>query len=341
MKHIHFITGLSRKTAYVFEESYMWHNPGVIRDSKWVEPMEFWENADTKRRLHNLVTVSGMLTNLIPLRARHATEEEITLFHTKEYFQSVKDQADKAVLRGDVENAYCLVRPPGHHAERDKGMGFCIFNNIAIAALHARTLAVSPSVQRVAVVDYDVHHGNGTEQCFWDDPDALFISIHQDNNYPPDTGRIIDIAEGTTINIPLPPGSGHGAYTYAFDEVVIPAIRRFQPDLILVSSGFDASFRDPLANMILHSDSFRMMAEKLISAADDLCHGRILFAHEGGYSKEYVPFCGLAVIESLCGVRSPVEDPYLDEGKSLGYQNLQPIQKELVDQAARALKLKG
>lgn len=139
--------------------------------------------------------------------------------------------AVEAVLNGSIGNAYCLVRPPGHHAEKDKGMGFCIFNNIAIAALHARTIPASPKVQRVALVDYDVHHGNGTQQCFWNDPDALFISIHQDNNYPPNEGLLTDIgllfnnlfecgefrmiqyvsqggpgAEGTNINIPLPPG---------------------------------------------------------------------------------------------------------------------------------------
>ena len=138
-------------------------------------------------------------------------------------------------------------------------------------------------------------------------------------------------APNDIINIPLPPGSGSGAYLYAFDTVVIPALHRFQPDLILVSSGFDASYADCLAAMILSSETFANITRQLLKAAEELCAGKIVFAHEGGYSKDYVPFCGLAVIEELCGVKTPVEDSYLPEVNSWGYQSLQNHQKVVVD----------
>jgi hypothetical protein len=141
-------------------------------------------------------------------------------------------------------------------------------------------------------------------------------------------------AEHTNINIPLHPGSGIGAYQYAFDRVVIPALDKFQPDFILVSSGFDASFTDPLGSMLLTSDSYRRMASQLISTADRHCNGRIVFAHEGGYSKDYVPYCGLAVVESLSGVRTEVEDPYLHEANLWGYQSCLPHQAALIDAVA-------
>lgn len=184
----------------------------------------------------------------------------------------------------------------------------------------------------------DVHHGNGTQEAFWNDPDCLFISLHQDNNYPQGEGLYTemggDAALGTTINVPLPPGSGTGCYAYAFRTIVLPALERFKPDIIFVSSGFDASYADPLAAMILTSEAFRDMATQLKSAAERLCGGRIVFAHEGGYSKDYVPFCALAVIEALVGKRSVVEDPYLEEAQSWGYQALQAHQAALINKVA-------
>lgn len=183
-----------------------------------------------------------------------------------------------------------------------------------------------------------MHHGNGTQEAFWNDPDCLFISLHQDNNYPRDTGLYTEIggegALGSTINVPLPPGSGTGCYEYAFKRLVIPALERFQPDIIFVSSGFDASYADPLASMMLSSDAFRNMATELKSAAQRLCGGRLIFAHEGGYSKDYVPFCGVAVIEALCGVRSPVEDINLPEVNKWGYQECQAHQAALINKVA-------
>lgn len=357
---------MTKRTGYVFDEKYLWHDPGSISFSKWVEPGETWENAATKRRLHSLLSVSGVLSHLQVVAPRVASRDEITRFHTTSYHDRIAAEslrecggdggelarfaqggyeiaalsaggvlaAIEAVHNGSIKNAYCLVRPPGHHAIADKGMGFCIFNNIALGALHCKSLGLG----RVAIVDYDVHHGNGTQDCFWNDPDVLFISLHQDNNYPLQTGGITEVggpdALGTTINIPLPPGSGTGAYGYAFDSVVIPSIHRFKPDIILVSSGFDASDADPLGSMMLSSEAFGSFAKKLSGAADTLCDGRIVFAHEGGYSKDYVPFCGLAVIQAISGVQSDVEDPYLDEIQCRGYQACQPHQTALINAVA-------
>lgn len=348
----------------------MWHDPGNLSlNSPWVEPLETWENVATKRRVHNLLSVSGILDKTIHIKSRPAERSEILLFHTEEYHDKVVEESKSqfggdggelarfahggyqiaalsvggvlsavdSVVRGDVENAYCLVRPPGHHAVANKGMGFCVFNNVVIAAKYAKTLGID----RIAIVDFDVHHGNGTQDAFYNDPSVLFISTHQAGNYPSGTGDYTEVggseAQGTNINVPLPPGSGSGAYEFAFDRVVVPALHRFRPELILVSSGFDASFQDPLASMMLSSEDFRGLARRLVSAADTLCGGRIVFAHEGGYSKDYVPFCCLAVVEEMCGFRTPVQDPYLSDIGGWGYRSLQPHQAELIEAVAATI----
>lgn len=218
-------------------------------------------------------------------------------------------------------------------------MGFCIFNNVVLGAMHAKHLGI----HKIAIIDYDVHHGNGTQDAFWNDPNTLFISIHQDNNYPIGTGSIDEMggdgAIGTTVNIPMPPGSGSGAYQYAFDRVIIPMLHKFQPEMIFVSSGFDASFADPLGAQMLSSEDFAIFTRKLMNVANIYSKGRILFTHEGGYSKDYVPFCGLAVVETLSEEKTLVVDSYLDECKAKGYQNCQIHQAAIVDTVALLLEL--
>lgn len=239
-----------------------------------------------------------------------------------------------------VNRAYVLARPPGHHAERDKGHGFCCFNNVAIAAEHALIVC---GLKRVAIVDYDVHHGNGTEEQFYDRNDVLFISLHQEKLYPLNTGDVEDIGEGSgkgyNLNIPLPPGTGIGAYEYSFEKVVLPALHAFKPELILVSSGFDPSFLDTLGRMLLRAEDFGKLASLLCKAADELCNGQIVFTHEGGYSEVYVPFCGISVLESMSGVSSGVVDPFRDDVGAQRHLLLQSHQKECVDRAALNLEI--
>ena len=207
---------------------------------------------------------------------------------------------------------YAPVRPPGHHAEPTLGRGFCIFGNAAIGVMHARE---ARGLARVAVVDWDVHHGNGTQKAFYADPSVLTISIHQDNCYPPDSGHVHEIGEGPgegfNLNVPLPPGSGVGAYVAAFERVVAPALRAFAPELIVVASGLDANTMDPLAHMLVHSDGYRQLTRIVLDVADEVCGGRLVVEHEGGYSPAYVPYCGLAVVEELAGVRGTIADPFL------------------------------
>jgi acetoin utilization deacetylase AcuC-like enzyme len=241
-----------------------------------------------------------------------------------------------AVLDGKVDNAYALVRPPGHHAERDLGRGFCIFGNTALTAAHARQ---ARGLERVAIVDWDVHHGNGTEHLFYDDPTVLTVSIHQDNNFPPQSGAITDTGagrgEGYNINVPLPAGSGVGAYVAAFERVVAPALRAFRPELILIASGLDASAMDPLASMMMTSDGYRKLTQIMLAVARDVCGGRLVACHEGGYSPAYVPYCGLAILEELAGVRTGLEDPLLALLGGMGGQELQPHQEAVIGEAAR------
>jgi acetoin utilization deacetylase AcuC-like enzyme len=210
-----------------------------------------------------------------------------------------------------------------------------VFGNLVLLVRHAQRVH---GLSRIAVIDWDVHHGNGTEGAFIDDPSVLTLSIHQERCYPIDSGDLAVVgngkAAGTNLNIPLPPGSGHGAYLAAFDQVVLPALHRFRPELLVIASGLDASAMDPLGRMLCTSETYRQMAAGVVSAADDLCKGRLIATHEGGYSNAYVPFCGLPILEEFSGIRTRVTDPYLDELMQMGGQLLQPHQAAVIAAAA-------
>lgn len=356
-------------TGFVFHERCMWHDAGnaasFIPSGGAVQPDQHAEEPETKRRIRNLVEVSGLLRSLTPIEAVLAEEDHILAVHAPAYIDGLREksrhlggtagvntffatdgyeiarlsaggcvQLMDAVVRGEVRNGYALVRPPGHHARPSEGMGFCLLANAAIAIKQARA---KHGLARVAVVDWDAHHGNGTEEIFYEDPSVLTISIHQDNLFPIGTGAMADRGGGRgtgyNINVPLPPGSGQGAYLAAFDQVVLPALHAYRPDLIVVTSGFDASGLDPLARQMLHSTVYRDLTQRLMQAASDLCAGRIAMTHEGGYSRAYAPFCGLAVLEALSNTRTGTLDPFDDYIASFAGQELQPHQSEIITQA--------
>lgn len=204
--------------------------------------------------------------------------------------------AADAVLRGDAANSLAVVRPPGHHAMPDHGMGFCLLGNIAIAAADARR---RHQVERILIVDFDVHHGNGTEAMFYDDPSVLFVSTHQYPLYP-GTGALEDIGagagQGYTANIPIPGGHGDASYAAIFEQVVWPLADRFQPQLILASAGFDAHWADPLAGIRLSLNGYALLCSELLRMADQYCGGKIVFVMEGGYNLEALSggVCNLA-----------------------------------------------
>jgi acetoin utilization deacetylase AcuC-like enzyme len=207
----------------------------------------------------------------------------------------------EAVVRGEVDSAIVAIRPPGHHATRTHGMGFCLLNNVAIAARCAQS---TYEVERVLIVDYDVHHGNGTQDIFYTDPTVLYISTHESPLYP-GTGTVRetgeDAGEGYTLNIPMPAGVGDEGYRCAFEQVVIPAAQRFRPDLVLVSAGFDAHWGEPLAHMRLSLAGYDGLARLLIDAAQDLCGGRIVFVMEGGYNLPVLAHGWANVTRALLG----------------------------------------
>jgi acetoin utilization deacetylase AcuC-like enzyme len=358
-------------TGIVFHELYLWHNTGNFAGplpfGNPVQPFEHAEHPETKRRIRNLLEVSGLLKQLVPVEPRPASDAEILRFHTRAHLEKIRSlnevvgadagmftpmgrgsfdiaklaaggviAACDAVLDGRVRNVYALVRPPGHHALPELAMGFCLFGNAAIAGMH---LLHARRLERIAFVDWDVHHGNGTQAAFWEEPRALTISIHQDNCFPPDSGHMHEVGagkgEGYNINIPLPPGSGVGAYEAAFDRVVLPALRRYKPDFIIVPSGFDAGAHDPLGRQMMTGEGYRSLTRKMMTVADDVCGGRLVLCHEGGYSGSTVPFFGLAVMEELSGIRTGVVDPFQALLSGLGMQALQPHQDAVIREAEK------
>lgn len=257
---------------------------------------------------------AGLLNRLTPISAEPATLADLTRVHTPALVQQVRQlsqrggglidsdtvvgpksyeaallaaggaiAAVRAVLKGEVDSAFALVRPPGHHATRAQAMGFCLFNNIAAAASWALN---EGQVSRLAIVDFDVHHGNGTADILGADPRVLFVSLHQYPFYP-GTGHWREMgsgaAQGTMLNIPLPPQTGDNGYNRAMDTLVIPALHRFKPEVILASAGYDAHWSDPLAWMLLTITGYRRLVDSLVRAADALCGGRLALCLEGGY----------------------------------------------------------
>ena len=210
-----------------------------------------------------------------------------------------------AIIDGPAKRGVALVRPPGHHARPDHAMGFCLLNNVAIAAAHAR----ARGIERVAIVDWDVHHGNGTQEMFVRDPHVLYVSTHQFPFYP-GTGALLEMGEGEgkgyTVNVPLTAGGGDSVYRAAFERVILPVLDEYRPQLVLVSAGFDASARDPLAEMALSADAFGWMARALRGVADKSAEGRIAMLLEGGYD--------LVALEAglLAATRGMVEGTALD-----------------------------
>ncbi len=334
-------------TGLVYDPRYLDHDPGEFL-IRYTERYPFDEvephpsGPVVVRRTHKLLKALGYLDVLKEIAGRSATPEEIERVHAPEMRARVEAVSRHggdagtgapiaaggaetarlaaggalalvdAVLAGDVRNGFGLIRPPGHHATATESLGFCVYNNIAMAARHAQE---THGLAKVAIIDWDVHHGNGTQEIFYADDSVLFISLHQDNLFPIDWGKAEDNGEGngigTTVNIPLPAGSGNAAYLAAIREIVVPIVREFAPDLIMISAGQDASIQDPLGRMTVTVPAYRQMTVELRVLAEEICNGRLIGLMEGGYSNYYAPYCTVAIIEGLmAGPPASVPDPF-------------------------------
>lgn len=354
-------------TGFYWHERCFWHDPGAIgvfsSPGEFLQPQPASESPESKRRLKNLLEVSGLIDELTISKPPAASEVDLMRFHTARYLDELEagnrrgfgDAGDCApytvgslaaakqsaglaiaavegVATARHRNAYALCRPPGHHAEADRGRGFCLLGNIPVAVMRARALG---QVRRVAVLDWDVHHGNGTQDAFYNDPEVFTLSLHQAGNYPLDTGGFDEQGSGegsgANLNLPLPPGCGIGAYRHAMRRLILPALATFQPELIVVACGYDACAKDPLGKMLLNSAAFAEMTVQIKALAERLCDGRLVMIHEGGYSEGYVPLCGHAVIAALAGRDNRVQDPQNEEIAAWAYQSLQPHQQALIE----------
>ncbi|MCX7560308.1 class II histone deacetylase [Sulfitobacter sp. F26204] len=335
-------------TGFFYDERCFWHAGGnyafTMPIGGLVQPLASGglpENPETKRRLKNLMDVTGLTGELVCQGAAPTTRAMLERVHPASYLDAFKAMSEAgggeighhapfaqggyeiatlsaglavaavdAVSTGALANAYALSRPPGHHCEPAAPKGFCLLANIAIAIEAAKA---SGTLNRVAVLDWDVHHGNGTEAIFYDRDDVLTISLHQEGNYPATSGALSDrgtgAGKGYNINLPMHAGSGHTAYLHAIDRVVIPALEAFHPDMIIVACGYDAAVVDPLARMQAMAETFGMMTQKIKDTAERLCDGKLVLVHEGGYSEVYVPFCGHATLTALSGSAIAAPDP--------------------------------
>lgn len=312
-------------TALVWDETFLRHKTGAHhpeRPARLEAIRRAIEKADLWRRCHIIDPVAIDESSIAWIhndhyvkRLRNACEHGYPYIDTPDSAicgesEQIARLAAGAVVRvvdevmsGRANNGFCAVRPPGHHAEHDRSLGFCLYNNIAIAAEHA---VRKHNLARVAILDWDVHHGNGTQHTFERRSDVLFISVHGHPDYVyPGTGysdeKGIDEGQGFTMNIPMMPESDNGAYDQVFQELVLPKIDRFRPELILISCGFDAHRLDPLAPIKLDSDSFGWMTRILLELAESHCGGKLVSILEGGYHLDATGESAVAHLAELVG----------------------------------------
>jgi acetoin utilization deacetylase AcuC-like enzyme len=311
---------MTEKLGIVFDPVFLLHDPGPT-------------HPETPARLRAVEEgIKALDQPLIAIPARPANRDEICLVHTPKYVDTIlnmqidgitqldpdttisahtSEAAKKAVggvieavdcvMKGQLKKVFCAVRPPGHHAEPDHAMGFCIFNNIAIGAAYALS---KWNLSRIAIVDWDLHHGNGTQDAFYATDEVLYISLHQ-FPYFPGTGGEIEKGQGKglgyNINIPLVPGSGDEDFRAAFQEIIIPALSNYKPELLLISAGFDAHRDDPLGDLYLTTDFFGEMTGMLNEIASFYCKGRVISVLEGGYNYLALKECVTVHLKELTG----------------------------------------
>jgi len=338
---------------------------GLVSDPVFLQH-ETGGHPERKERLQAILAVlaeEGLLDRLTLIPPQEVDLNLLAKVHHPEYIRAVRDMAVRGggmwdadtiiapqsyrvalmaaggtvravdeVMQGDLDSAFALVRPPGHHAEPHRAMGFCLFNNVAIAAAHAREHF---GLERILILDWDVHHGNGTQVVFEDDPGVLFISAHQSPLYP-GTGALQEVGmgagKGYTVNLPMPRGSGDRAYYYLFKQVVEPIALEFVPQLVLVSAGFDGHHADPLAGLQLTSRGYGQMAEMVMDIAARCCNGKVVMVLEGGYNLDVIGYAVASVISRMFGLdiqlKEPVDPP---KGEFLA------IARERVDAAKNQL----
>jgi histone deacetylase 6 len=312
-------------TGLVYDERFLLHEA----------PHDHPEHPGRLTAIWEHLRAGELLERCVRVAAREATREELVAVHTEVHVDAVESTARASavhidadtyanrhsalaarlaagsvadlaarVVRGELGSAFALVRPPGHHAESGRAMGFCLFNNVAVAT----RVAQREGAHRVLIADWDVHHGNGTQEIFYEDPEVLYLSIHEWPLYP-GTGAVLEVGGGAgrghTVNLPYPAGLGDAEYLWAFDRLFLPIARAFGPDLVLVSCGFDASENDPLAMMRVTRAGFAQMASRLRALAG----GKLVLALEGGYDLEAISLAAEACLRVLLGESPPPVDP--------------------------------
>ncbi len=332
------------------------NSTGIVRDERYIEHITDDYHPENPNRLRSIYSMlqqgdmEGFFTEIPP---RFATREELEMVHLPSYIDMIAStsgqsarrldpdtvtspksyeaaclavggvlEAIKAVLQGKLDNAFALVRPPGHHAERNRAMGFCIFNNIAVGAKYA---IQAHGLERILIIDWDVHHGNGTQNTFYEDSTVLYFSTHRYGFFYPGTGALAEVGtgkgEGFTVNVPMSPGCGDAEYGNIFLHVLKPIALSYKPQIILISAGFDTYSRDPLGGMRMTEMGYARLTNIIMDIAQATCGGKIIIALEGGYDLDGLATSVKAVLRELKGV-SIIDSAQCEENERNGYKKI-------------------